>query len=128
MANQTIEGTSQEKRLYDLIWKRTAASQMADALLEKTTVDIAVKWNSGSMEAQPSTFIATGEVVKFDGFLKAYRESAGDDDTEQKEDGGMLPQGMKEGMTVERKEITATERYSQGPARYNEQCLDHYTQ
>ena len=125
MANQTIEGTSQEKRLYDLIWKRTAASQMADALLEKTTVDIAVKWNSGSMKAQPSTFIATGEVVKFDGFLKAYRESAGDDDTEQKEDGGMLPQGMKEGMTVERKEITATERYSQGPARYTEASLVH---
>ena len=117
MANQQIEGTSQEKRLYDLIWKRTAASQMADAKLEKTTIDITI---SGASEK----FVATGEVVKFDGFLKVYRESQGDDEVETSDD-GMLPQGMKEGMPIERKEITATERYSQGPARYTEASLVH---
>jgi DNA topoisomerase-1 len=121
MANQQIDGTSQEKRLYDLIWKRTAASQMADAELEKTTVEI----NIDNGTSNDSTFIATGEVVKFDGFLKVYRESLGDDEAEQKADDGMLPQGMKEGMTIDRKEIIATERYSQGPARYTEASLVH---
>ena len=118
MEKQAIDGTAQEKRLYDLIWKRTAASQMADAELEKTTVTIKIS-DSGN------SFVATGEVVKFDGFLKVYRESTGDDDNEQKEDDGMLPQGMKEGMVIDRKEITATERYSQGPARYTEASLVH---
>lgn len=118
MDKQEIEGTAQERRLYDLIWKRTAASQMADAELEKTTVTIEIK-NSDY------AFVATGEVVKFDGFLKVYRESVGDDETEQKEADGMLPQGMKKGMQVERKEIIATERYSQGPARYTEASLVH---
>ena len=73
MSNQQIEGTSQERRLYDLIWKRTAASQMADAQLEKTTVVI-------SIDKGENRFVATGEVVKFDGFLKVYRESTGDDE------------------------------------------------
>ncbi len=118
MEKQAIDGTAQEKRLYDLIWKRTAASQMADAELEKTTVTIKISGSGNS-------FVATGEVVKFDGFLKVYRESSGDDDNEQKEDDGMLPQGMKEGMVINRKEITATERYSQGPARYTEASLVH---
>ena len=118
MEKQAIDGTAQEKRLYDLIWKRTAASQMADAELEKTTVTIKISGSGNS-------FVATGEVVKFDGFLKVYRESTGDDDNEQKEDDGMLPQGMKEGMLIDRKEITATERYSQGPARYTEASLVH---
>ena len=118
MEKQAIDGTAQEKRLYDLIWKRTAASQMADAELEKTTVTIKISGSGNS-------FVATGEVVKFDGFLKVYRESTGDDDNEQKEDDGMLPQGMKEGMVINRKEITATERYSQGPARYTEASLVH---
>ena len=118
MEKQAIDGTAQEKRLYDLIWKRTAASQMADAELEKTTVTIKISGSGNS-------FVATGEVVKFDGFLKVYRESTGDDDNEQKEDDGMLPQGMKEGMVIDRKEITATERYSQGPARYTEASLVH---
>ena len=90
MSNQQIEGTSQERRLYDLIWKRTAASQMADAQLEKTTVVI-------SIDKGENRFVATGEVVKFDGFLKVYRESTGDDE-EQHTDDGMLPQGLKEGM------------------------------
>ena len=117
MSNQQIEGTSQERRLYDLIWKRTAASQMADAQLEKTTVVI-------SMDKGENRFIATGEVVKFDGFLKVYRESTGDDEEQHTVD-GMLPQGLKEGMQLDRKEIVATERYSQGPARYTEASLVH---
>ena len=117
MSNQQIEGTSQERRLYDLIWKSTAASQMADAQLEKTTVVI-------SIDKGENRFVATGEVVKFDGFLKVYRESTGDDE-EQHTDDGMLPQGLKEGMQLDRKEIVATERYSQGPARYTEASLVH---
>ena len=117
MSNQQIEGTSQERRLYDLIWKRTAASQMADAQLEKTTVVI-------SIDKGENRFVATGEVVKFDGYLKVYRESTGDDE-EQHTDDGMLPQGLKEGMQLDRKEIVATERYSQGPARYTEASLVH---
>ena len=68
MANTSIEGTAQERRLYDLIWKRTAASQMAEAQIEKTTVNIA----SSNFDER---FIANGEVVKFDGFIKVYRES-----------------------------------------------------
>lgn len=117
MSNQQIEGASQERRLYDLIWKRTAASQMADAQLEKTTVVI-------SIDKGENRFIATGEVVKFDGFLKVYRESTGDDEEQHTVD-GMLPQGLKEGMQLDRKEIVATERYSQGPARYTEASLVH---
>ena len=117
MSNQQIEGSSQERRLYDLIWKRTAASQMADAQLEKTTVVI-------SIDKGENRFVATGEVVKFDGFLKVYRESTGDDE-ELHTDDGMLPQGLKEGMQLDRKEIVATERYSQGPARYTEASLVH---
>lgn len=125
MDRQEIEGTAQERRLYDLIWKRTAASQMADAELEKTTVMINVESSGDAVNAQTAAFVATGEVVKFDGFLKVYRESLGDDEAEQKESDGMLPQGMKKGMQVERKEIVATERYSQGPARYTEASLVH---
>ena len=117
MSNQQIEGTSQERRLYDLIWKRTAASQMADAQLEKTTVVI-------SIDKGENRFVATGEVVKFDGFLKVYRESTGDDEEQHTVD-GMLPQGLKEGMQLDRKEIVATERYSQGPARYTGASLVH---
>ena len=121
MSNQTIEGTAQERRLYDLIWKRTAASQMADAQIEKTTATIQVK--DDSTESHPS-FIATGEVVKFDGFLKVYRESSGDDDNNQEEFSHTLPV-MKKGAALQRREITATERFSQGPMRYTEASLVH---
>lgn len=117
MSSTTIDGTQQEKRLYDLIWKRTAASQMADAQIEKTTVNIPV----GGTDDQ---FVANGEVVKFDGFLKVYRESAGDDDNQQEETSHLLP-AMSEGQTLERREITATERFSQGPLRYTEASLVH---
>ena len=71
-----IEGTQQEKRLYELIWKRTAASQMADAQIEKTTVNIGI-------DTATEQFVANGEVIKFDGFLKVYRESADDDDNKK---------------------------------------------
>ena len=116
MDQSEIEGTSQEKRLYELIWKRTIASQMADAEIEKTTVNI-----SGS--GINDQFVAQGEVVKFDGFIKVYRESS-DDDDQQEEFGHILPP-MKKGQELTRREIVATERFSQGPQRYTEASLVH---
>ena len=113
MENANIEGTSQEKKLYELIWKRTIASQMADAEIEKTTVNISV---SGANEV----FVAQGEVVKFDGFIKVYRESV--DDEEQEEESHVLPP-LKKGMELTRREIQATERFSQSPLRYTEASL-----
>ena len=115
MENSKIEGTPQERRLYDLIWKRTIASQMADAELEKTTVTIGI----GN---EPDTFTATGEVVKFDGFLRVYRESY-DDDMEGQEDETRLLPPLKKGQTLEHKDITATERFTQHPPRYTEASL-----
>ena len=116
MEQMEIEGTAQEKRLYELIWKRTIASQMADAEIEKTTVNIEV---SGINE----TFVAQGEVVKFDGFIKVYRESS-DDDDQQDEFSHILPP-LKKGQTLTRRDIIATERFSQGPQRYTEASLVH---
>lgn len=116
MDNTKIEGTAQEKRLYDLIWKRTAASQMADAEIDKTTVAIAVS----NAEEQ---FIANGEVVTFDGFLKVYRESTDDDDNRD-ESTRSLPV-MHEGDKLERQEVSATERFLQSPSRYTEASLVH---
>ena len=84
MDRQTIEGTSAERRLYELIWKRTLASQMADAQIEKTTISI-------SKEESPYTFTAIGEVVVFDGFLRVYRESIDDDTLDEKQSGNLLP-------------------------------------
>jgi DNA topoisomerase-1 len=112
-----IDGTVQEKRLYDLIWKRTVASQMADAEIEKTTVNITV---SSSNEQ----FIAQGEVVKFDGFLKVYRESVDDEDEQNDEFSHVLPP-LEKGNELTRREISAVERYSQGPQRYTEASLVH---
>ena len=117
MANTSIEGTAQERRLYDLIWKRTAASQMAEAQIEKTTVSIA----SSKFDER---FIANGEVVKFDGFIKVYRESTDDDADQQDEFAHNLPP-IKEGDVLTRREISSTERYSQGPTRYTEASLVH---
>ena len=116
MDQQTIEGTPQERKLYELIWKRTIASQMADALMERTTVNISI---SGADEQ----FVAQGEVVQFDGFIKVYRES-NDDDDQQEEEGHLLPP-LKEGMELTRREIQATERFSQAPQRYTEASLVH---
>ena len=119
MSNTTIDGTSQERRLYDLIWKRTAASQMAEAQIEKTTVAIAMTGNS------EQHFIANGEVVKFDGFLKVYRESTDDEQNEPKDEFAHNLPVIKEGDKLTRREITSTERYSQGPTRYTEASLVH---
>ena len=114
VGQRTIEGTVQERRLYDLIWKRTMASQMADAQIEKTTVEIC-----------PSTrkehFTATGEVIKFDGFLRVYIEGT-DDNSEGETAEGMLPK-VTEGQPVACNEITATERYTQHPPRFTEASL-----
>jgi len=112
-----IEGTQQEKKLYDLIWKRTTASQMAEAQVEKTRVTINI---TGASEH----FVATGEMIVFDGFLKVYRESTDDEDEAQQDASRMLPP-MKEGDKLERREITAIERFSQGPSRYTEASLVH---
>ena len=114
MDQTEIDGPVQEKRLYELIWKRTIASQMADAEIEKTTVNI-------QMSNAEETFIAQGEVVKFDGFIKVYRESS-DDDEQQDEFGHILPP-LKKGEELARREILATERFSAGPQRYTEASL-----
>ena len=115
MENAKIEGTPQERKLYDLIWKRTIASQMADAEVEKTTVTIAIS-------NETETFTATGEVVKFDGFLRVYRESY-DDDVETQEDEARLLPPLKKGQKLEHEGITATERFTQHPPRYTEASL-----
>jgi DNA topoisomerase-1 len=117
MDQTTIEGTVQEKRLYDLIWKRTLACQMADAEIEKTTVTI-------NISTSDEQFVASGEVVKFDGFLKVYRESVDDEDDNKDEQSHILPP-MKKGMELIRRDIAATERNSQGPQRYTEASLVH---
>ena len=116
MDQTSIDGTMQEKRLYDLIWKRTAASQMADAEIEKTTVEIT--------SPQTSSFIAQGEVIRFDGFLKVYRESVDDEDENHEEQSHVLPP-LSEGQELIRREILATERNTQGPQRYTEASLVH---
>ena len=110
----SIDGTAQEKRLYTLIWKRTIASQMADAELEKTTIDITPSTRS-------EHFVATGEVIKFDGFLNVYIEGR-DDDNAEAEAEGLLPM-MKVGDNLENKSIAATQRFTQQPVRYTEASL-----
>jgi DNA topoisomerase-1 len=114
MEHETVSATPQEKRLYNLIWKRTIASQMADAEIEKTTASISI---SGSDD----TFTAVGEVVTFDGFLRVYKESY-DDDNEQDDESRLLPP-LTVGETLSCQSIAATERYSQRPARYTEASL-----
>ena len=114
MANETISGSAQEQKLYELIWKRTIASQMADAELEKTTATISV---SNSNE----TFVATGEVITFDGFLRVYKESY-DDESEQEDEGRLLPP-LAVGQMLEKAEILATQRFTQCPPRYTEASL-----
>ena len=114
----TIGGDNSEQRLYDLIWKRAIASQMSEALFEKTTARI-------DISSRPEDFIANGEVMKFDGFLKVYIESH-DEDTEanldEDNDNAILPP-LTQGQELILKEIKATERYSRPPARYTEASL-----
>ena len=119
MHRTDIEGTTQERRLYELIRKRTLACQMADAELEKTTATIAVGGRS-------ETFTAEGEVVKFDGFLRVYRESRGDEDTETANDStqGLLP-AIAEGDALQLKTMKARQRFTPAPPRYSEASLVH---
>lgn len=112
----SIEGTSQEKRLYSLIWKRAVASQMADAQLEKTTIDIVPS------SRPDSVFVASGETVKFEGFLKLYLEGH-DDENADNEVGAMLLPSLAKGDTLTLAEMTATERHTQQPPRYTEASL-----
>jgi len=114
ISHHEINASSQEKRLYELIWKRTIASQMSDAELEKTTATIAV---SGRKEH----FVAVGEVLKFDGFLKVYMEST-DDEGDAEGNDKMLP-ALAKGNVLALSSVTATERFSQAPARYTEASL-----
>jgi DNA topoisomerase-1 len=113
LAESTIEGTKQEKYLYELIWKRTIASQMADAELEKTTITI-------ELDNSKETFVAMGEVLVFDGFLKVYMESKDEEDEESSLN--ILP-ALKSGEKLEYKKIDCTERFTQRPARYTEASL-----
>jgi DNA topoisomerase I len=115
MANETIDGSNQEQRLYELIWKRTIASQMADAILEKTTVSIAI---SNDKEK----FIATGEVLIFDGFLKVYIESTDDENNGNNSSDVIIPP-LKAKDKLQMLSVVATQRFTQRPPRYTEASL-----
>lgn len=110
---KTIDSGNNEQRLYELIWKRTVASQMSDAQLEKTTVNI-------DISTTDEKFVAQGEVLKFEGFLKVYIESS--DDEQEEEEKGLLPP-IKKGEGLKRKQITATQRFTLNPPRYTEASL-----
>ena len=109
-----IEGTSAEKRLYELIWKRTVASQMVAADVDRSTIVI-------DMDGSQWQFVATGEVVRFDGFLRLYSESV-DEDAASDSSEAILPK-MEVGAAVQSSQIVATERFSMAPSRYNEASL-----
>jgi DNA topoisomerase-1 len=111
--NSTTSGTVNERKLYELIWKRTIASQMSDAVIEKTTIAI-------DMNNSPVTFQATGEVIKFDGFLKVYAES--NDQENGDEDRYIIPP-VKKGMPLNYNNITATQKFTTPPPRYTEASL-----
>lgn len=118
MSRQHIKGSAQEDRLYDLIWKRTIACQMADARLERTQVSI-------EQDSRAELFVAQGEVVKFDGFLKVYRESTDNESAEEGETESRLLPPMQEGMELACGGVTAQERFTQHPPRYTEAALVH---
>jgi DNA topoisomerase I len=113
LENPATAGNQNEKRLYELIWKRTLASQMADAIIEKTSISI-------DMNNSPVIFQANGEVIKFDGFLKVYAESSDQDSSD--EDRYVIPPVTK-GMPLSRNSITATQKYTMPPPRYTEASL-----
>ena len=117
ISNHEIEGTTQERRLYDLIWKRTVACQMAEAEAEKTTITI-----SSDSADSALNFIATGEVITFDGFLRVYRESFDDDQISDEADDSVLP-AVKQGDILDAEEIMAIERFAQRPLRFTEASL-----
>ena len=111
--NPSVAGTQNEKRLYELIWKRTIASQMADAEIEKTTITI-------EMNNSPVPFNAVGEVVKFDGFLKVYTEST---DQENSDEERYVIPPVKKGMILSYNNVTAAQKYTTPPPRYTEASL-----
>lgn len=111
--NPSVGGNNNEKRLYELIWKRTIASQMSDAEVEKTTISI-------DMNNSPVKFSATGEVIKFDGFLKVYMEST---DQENGDEERYVIPAVKKGMPLYYNSITATQKYTVPPPRYTEASL-----
>ena len=113
LANAKVEGERNHRRLYELIWQRTIASQMADAQLERTTVEITLSNSS-------QHFVAKGEMIKFDGFLKVYMESKDDDEFEEQD--GMLPK-LNKGEVVFFKDINAVERFSKPKPRFTEASL-----
>lgn len=117
--HHSINGDPSEQRLYDLIWKRSIASQMSEANFEKTTAKISITTRS-------EEFVANGEVMKFDGFLKVYMESSDEDESEinldEDNDNSILPP-LAQGQTLNLREMNATERYSRPPARYTEASL-----
>ena len=119
MDRTEIQGTAQERRLYDLIWKRTIASQMADAEIERTQVTIV---NENQNESQNLCFVATGEVVKFDGFLRVYQQTNDNADDNADDSNRTLPE-THEGEALAYFDMTATQRFAQRPARYNEASL-----
>jgi DNA topoisomerase-1 len=110
----TVGGDRNEQRLYELIWKRAIASQMADAELEKTVVTIGIS-------TVPQTLTATGEVIKFEGFLKVYIESTDEEEGEEESKGMLPPMEIKEALNLQ--SMTAIERYSRPPSRYTEASL-----
>lgn len=112
MSVKSIEGESSERRLYDLIWKRTLASQMSDAQLENTTATV-------NISTREERLVAKGQVVKFDGFLKVYMEST---DDEESDESGVLPP-LHEGQILDLRSMIAQEKFTQKPARYSEASL-----
>lgn len=117
MAHKTVEGSAMEKKLYELIWKRAVASQMADAEIEKTTVEINILPEGKPEKTLKETFKAEGEIVTFDGFLKVWKADAG-----QNSEFTELPP-LSTGEMLQAEEITATQRFTQAPARYTEATL-----
>lgn len=120
ISHRTISGTPQEQKLYDLIWKRAVASQMSDALLEKTNVDIDFADAEDGADTVP--FRTEGETVKFEGFMRAYGVEINDDAQPEDNREAILPP-MAVGDSLETKSITATERFTQAPPRYTEPSL-----
>lgn len=114
--NQNITGERNEQRLYDLIWKRTIASQMADAELEKTTAKIGISTTS-------EQFVAQGEVLKFDGFLKVYMEGRDEEDEDENDENSSMLPPLRQGDQLGMKEISAVERFTHHPPRYTEASL-----
>ena len=123
MSNREIKGNSNERRLYDLIWKRAIASQMADAEIEKTTVRIQMMDCPKTADAQSCDFLANGEVVLFDGFLRVYSESFDDDAEQDVAQMNAIDASLKAGQILEYNEINAIQHFTQGPLRYNEASL-----